>query len=136
MTMYGLDSPDSEDFVVSWLQVQARASTERDTDDELPFAVVTRIAGVDDPDGGSSEDSVQVEWFDRGASAASFTARRGHRRMMLLAREQTDVTLSDDTVASIDYLKTTMRPTRMPYADEQIIRYVARYRIGLSFVDS
>ena len=134
------DAPDSEDFIVCWLADHIRSSVERDTNDVLPFAVVQMISGDDDTDCGTAEDAIQVDWFDKArngmeaAQAAKLTAREGHRRIMLLADELPQIELSDGSIAGGDYLTTTLRPTRMPYADEKIVRYVSRYRLGTSFV--
>lgn len=132
--LYDQETPDSEDFLVAWLAPLMRSATERNTKDELPFALVTRIVGSDDPDTGSSEDTVQVDVLARGAQAASIAANNVHRRINLLARNQTPVTLSGGTVAAPDYVKTVRRPSREPYPDDKIVRYVARYRLGLSFI--
>lgn len=132
--LYEEDTPDSEDFLVAWLAPLMRSATERKTNDVLPFALVTRIVGSDDPDSGSCEDTLQVDVLARGAQAAAVAAKNMHRRINLLARTQIPVTLSDSTVVGPDYVKTVRRPSREPYPDDKIVRYVARYRLGLSFV--
>jgi len=134
------DSPDVEDFAVSWLAPLLRTSVERKTDDTMPFCVVARISGADDPDLGTDEPVVQLDIFDHArngllaAQNAAKTARDVHRRMTLLARELTNVTLSDGSVANADYVTTVLRPFRMAYANDQVVRYVARYQLGLSYV--
>lgn len=128
------DAPDAEDFVVCAMAAVMRSATERDTDEVMPFCLVTRITGEDDPDCGCDDPVMQLEFFDRGAAAASLTKRSGHRRMTRLARSLVDVTMSDGSIANADYVITTLKPVRMPYVDDKIVRYVGRYRIGLSFV--
>lgn len=54
--------------------------------------------------------------------------------MTLLGLTYPDVTLSDGTVAGIDYLTVLIRPHREPFGDETVVRYVARYKLGLSYV--
>ena len=54
--------------------------------------------------------------------------------MTLLSRELTDVTMSDSSVASPNYVRTQLKPFRMPYENERIVRYVARYAVGLAYV--
>ncbi|MCV7434815.1 hypothetical protein [Mycolicibacterium bacteremicum] len=138
--LHDREAPDSEDFVVHWLAPLLRSATERETDDVLPFAVVQQISGDDDVDTGTAEDAIQVDWFDRArdgmeaAQRSKLTAREGHRRMLLLAHDLPAIEVSDGTTVGADYLTTTMKPTRMPYADEKIVRYVSRYRLGTSFV--
>lgn len=134
------DAPDSEDFVASWLSPLMNAAVERENDDDLPFALVQMINGEDDQDTGEVEDAIQIDWFDhardgmQAVQAAKQTAKTGHRRMLLMADELPEIELSDGTTVGADYLISTMRPTRMPYANERIVRYVSRYRLGTSFV--
>lgn len=135
-----LDTPDSEDFVVCWLQPVIRAAVERKTDDPLPFAQVQMITGDDDPECGTSDEVIQVDIFDRArdgmtaVQAAKLTARAVHRRMLYLVHHPVEVELSDGSTADVDYLGAPMKPTRMPYANDQVVRYVARYNLGLSAV--
>lgn len=134
------DTPDAEDFCCSWLAPLLRTATERRTDDELPFCVVTRIAGADDAHTGTDTAVVQLDVYDGArdgmvaAQAAALTARDVHRRMTLLARELTTVTLSTGALANADYVDTVIKPFRMDYANERVRRYTARYELGLSYV--
>ena len=134
------DSPDVEDFVVSWLAPLMRTATERKTDDTLPFCQVARVSGADDPDLGTDDPVVQVDIFDHARNGlaavqnAAVSARNVHRRMTLLARELSTVTLSDGADANADYVITLIKPFRMTYANDQVVRYVARYQLGLSYV--
>lgn len=133
------ESPDAEDFFTSWLQPMMRAGTEHKQTDGYPFAVVQYISGSDDPFTGVEDGVVQVDFFDTArsgmvaAQAAKITARDGHRRIMYLAKHLSDVTMSDGSTANCDYIATTLKPTRMEYADEKVVRYVARYQVGLSY---
>lgn len=135
MTVPLLDeaAPDAEDFVVCWLQPLLRAAVERDTD-ELPYAGVQVVVDISDPDCGTEDTVVQVDILDRGVAAAKTAANRVNRRMELLFRECSDVVMSDSRTANLDFGRTLMKPVRMPYADDQIVRYVARYQLGLSYV--
>lgn len=128
------DSPDAEEFVVSWIAPVMRAAVERKTGEELPFVVVGRIAGADDQNTGCDDAVVQLDVYADGTGAASDAAADVHRRMLLLSRECSDVTLSDGTIANCDYCDTDIRPFRMPYEDDRIVRYTARYTLGLSYV--
>lgn len=132
--LYDQDSPDEEDFVTCWMQPVMRTAVERDLDDVLPFCEVTGISGADDPDCGASDPVVQLDFYAHGATAAKDAAKQGHRRMNLLFRTSPDVTLSDGTVANVDFGGCLIRPFRMPYQHDLIVRYTARYQLGLSYV--
>lgn len=126
-------APDDEDFVVCWLQPLLRAAVERDTG-ELPYAGVQHVAGDDDENSGTDDPVIQVDVLGDGVAAAKVAANRVHRRMQLLFRECSDVVMSDGRTANLDFGRTVMKPTRMPYADDQIVRYVARYQLAFSYV--
>lgn len=138
--LYDQDAPDVEEFLCRWLAALLRTATERSTDDPMPFCVVTRIDGADDTNSGVDEPVVQLDIYDRArnsllaAQAAKQTANAVHRRMNLLARHLDSVTMSDGTIASALDVTTVIKPFRMPYADDKVVRYVARYRVGLSYV--
>ncbi|OBB15050.1 hypothetical protein A5761_15015 [Mycolicibacterium setense] len=132
--LYELDSPDEEDFVTSWMQPVMRSAVERDLDGELPFCEVTFIDGDDDSDVGTSDPVIQLDFYARGAKAAKAASRQGHRRMNLLFQTGADVTLSDGTVANADFGGCLVRPFRMPYEHDLIVRYTARYELGLRYV--
>lgn len=127
------EAPDSDDFVVCWLQPLLRSSVERDTD-ELPYAGVQTVVDVSDPDCGTADPVVQVDILDRGVVAAKSTANKVNRRMELLFRECSDVVMSDGRTANLDFGRTLMKPVRMPYGDDKIVRYVGRYHLALSYV--
>lgn len=132
--LYDQDAPDEEDFVVCWMQPVMKSAVERKLDDVLPFCEITGISGDDDPDAGTADPVVQLDFYGRGAREAKAAANRGRRRMNLLIRTCATVTMSDGTLASLDFGECLIRPVRMPYAHDQIVRYMARYHLGLSFV--
>lgn len=132
--LYDQDSPDEEDFVTCWMQPVMRTAVERDLDDQLPFCEVTFIDGDDDADAGTADPVIQLDYYDRGAEAAKAAAKRGHRRMNLLFRTCATVTMSDGTLASPDFGECLIRPFRMPYEHDLIVRYTARYQLGLRYV--
>ena len=136
------EAPDAEDFFARWLAPLMRAGTEHRTTDSYPFAVVQFIAGTDDECTGFEDGVIQVDYLDVArnglvaAQAAKVTAREGHRRIMYLGKHCSDVTMSDGTTANCDYINVSLAPMRMDSADERVVRYVARYQFGLSFVES
>ena len=134
------DAPDVEDFLCCWLAPLLRTATERRTDDDLPFCQVARISGADDEHTGVDEPVIQLDIFDRARNGlaavqnAKLTARDVHRRMMLLARENATVALSTGQLVNADHIGTVIKPFRMAYDNDQVVRYVARYQVGLSYV--
>lgn len=139
--MLGEDAPNAEDFLCCWLAPLLRTATERRPDDPMPFCVVTRISGADDIDAGRDEPVVQLDIFDTArngklaAQNASETADFVHRRINFLARRlDTNVLLSSGRHANAETITTVIKPYRLPYTDERIVRYVARYQLGLSYV--
>ena len=131
----GEDAPDAEDFVSCWLQPLLRAGVERTTGDGWPFALVQRVDGADDPEAGLDNPVIQIDILHRGTvGAAKKHANDVHRRMTLLGVTYPDVTLSDNSIAGIDGLTVLIRPHRQPFGDTSVVRYVARYRLGLSYV--
>jgi hypothetical protein len=129
-----MDAPDVEDFVACWMQPVIRAAVERELGDVLPYCTVERISGADDENQGTDEPVVQLDFYARGAEAAFAAARLGHRRMTRLFQDCPNVTLSDGSVAAIDFGETVVKPFRMTYSDDQIVRYTARYHLGTSYV--
>lgn len=128
------DAPDEEDFVSCWMQPVMRSAVERGLDDVLPFCEVTRVAGSDEPECGTDDPVIQLDFYGLGATAAKAAAKQGHRRMMYLARHLPTVEMSDGSTVGADYVETVLRPFRMTYAHDQIVRYTARYALGLHYV--
>lgn len=128
------DAPDVEDFIVCWLQPAIRAAMQREADDPLPFCVVAGVTAIDDVDAGFNASVVQLDVFARGIPATKAAVKTVRRRMNQLARHLDNVTMSDNSIASANYVQNQIDFERMDYADDQIVRYVARYGVGLSFV--
>lgn len=139
--LYDRESPDPEDFFIALLQPVMRAAVERTAGDPYPFAIVQQLPiGKDDPDTGTSDVMIQVDFLDtehdgRPATAnAKLTARRGHRAITYAAQHLSDVLLSNAKWANPDYITTDQMPTPMDYVNESVARYTARYSVGFSFV--
>jgi hypothetical protein len=130
----GRAAPDVEELVVAWLAPVVRSAVERRPGDPLPFCVVQRVAGGDDPDRGHDEPIVQLDYLAEGVEAASAGANLVHRRMTYWARTLAAVAMHDGCLVNPDYLDTLFSAERMPYAHDRIVRYVARYQVGLSYV--
>jgi hypothetical protein len=135
------DAPDAEDFVSCWLQPLLRAGVERRTSDAWPFALVQRVSGLDTPETGLDDPVIQIDVLHKvvtGSDPVSVVGKRWanevHRRITLLGLTYPDVTMSDGSTAGIDYLTVLIRPHRQPFGDETVARFVARYKLGLSYV--
>ncbi|QIG58389.1 head-tail adaptor [Mycobacterium phage Cornie] len=126
------DAPDAEDFVICWLQPEQRAAVERNTNDVV--VVVTRISGPDCPEEGTDDPVIQLDWYGHSATEAKQLSTTGHRRMTLQAVTLDNVTLSDGSTANADYVRTLIKPFRMSFPGDELVRYTARYQLGLSYV--
>jgi hypothetical protein len=127
---------DIEEAVVAWLNPLRRSSAFRRTGDPLPFTLVTHVAGKECVEEGTADPIVSVHTLcDKalGEDAAAAECKNTHRRMLLLARELPDITLTDGRIVSIDYCEVVESPIWVFYSD-LILRKVGRYQIGLSFV--
>lgn len=142
--LHSEDSVDAEDFVCCWLQPLTRAGVKRELADPWPFVLVQRVSGADDPEAGLDDPVIQLDIMHKLTTPASTAAgqlesvaktwaNKVHRRMTLLTTYP-DVTVSTGGVAGVDYLQVLIRPHRQPFGDELVARYVARYRLGLSYV--
>lgn len=129
--------PDAQRVVLAWLRPLGRAGTQRLSGDPLPFRLVTRIAGADDHIEGVDVAVVSVHTF-AARETATDEANKTHQRMLYLARHPfTDIELLGSGVtANVNYCETVEKPTYQDYGDPNLLRYVARYRLGLDFVHS
>ena len=127
---------DVEEVVVAWQMPLRRAGVARTPDDPLPFTLVNHIAGTENVDEGTADPVVSVHTLcDRtlGFGVAALECSHTHSRMLRLARHLDDITLTGGAVVSIDYLIVVESPIWQPYEDNQIIRKVGRYQIGLCY---
>lgn len=130
-------APDAEVVAIAWLSPLRRSAATRQTGDPLPFTLVTHIAGTEDADLGLADPVVSVHTLcdkSLGWAAAKDEANKTHRRMLLLARYQEPITLPDNSLAGVDYVKVFQSPIWVPYENTQILRKVGRYTLGLSYV--
>lgn len=132
--LYDQDAPDDEDLVTCWLQPVMRTAVEHDLGGELPFCEVTRIDGADDPDCGTDDPVIQLDFYAEGAKAAKDASKLGHRRMLYLIHNCPIVTLSDGVAVSVDFGEPLIKAFRMPFEHDRIVRYTARYKLGTSYV--
>lgn len=134
--LYALDAPNAVEFIIAWLRpLGDPCNATRMEGDPLPYRMVTRVAGEDDHDKFSDDAVVSVHTFAATFPAASDAADMTHRRIMVLIDDpNNDVTLIDNTIANAEYVETLQKPIHVDYEDPDVIRFVARYRLGLHFV--
>ncbi len=128
---------DVEEIVVAWLQPLRRTAQTRRSGDPLPFTLVSHVASEECADEFYTDELVSVHTMtDKalGVDNAKEEADATHRRMLLLGRYLEAVSLHDGRTATIDYVHSAGRPLWVPYGDDQILRKVGRYKIGLSYV--
>ena len=151
MTMPGVDPSvelhdegpeDDELVVIAWLRPllpDGQIANARPLDAPLPFIVVNHLESNDSVDMGWSDDLISVHCLypkgngNANRKAAAKFAADVHRRMLLLAVYHEPVQIGA-RVADVDYCDVAMRPRWEPYGDEQILRKIARYRMGLGYV--
>lgn len=131
MTVEILDTApaDIETFVVGWLMPMYRTSVSRRSGDPYPFLLVQQLASKEILDESSADPLVQVDILcekSLGEDAARDVKDRVHARMLELGRYL-------ETDGTIDWMKVFESPRRMLSANEQIIRYVARYQFGQTY---
>lgn len=134
---------DVEAIAISWLTPllpTGQVGNIRRSGTALPFILVNAIPGPEDVECANADDVVSIHTLcdkNNGDAAAILAARNAadntHRRMMLLARYLEDVALPGGRIATIDYVDCPMRPRWEEFGDDQILRKVGRYRIGLSY---
>lgn len=129
---------DDETIVVQWLSSLRRTGITRRSGDELPFTLVRHVAGSENVDVGTADSIVSVHTLcDRadGEVAARNEAKLTHRRMLELARTLPVFALPDGRNVGVDYVAVSESPLWEPFGDEQILRKVGRYLIGLMYTD-
>lgn len=128
-------APSVERVVCAWLRPLGRAGTWRLAGDVLPFRLVNRVAGADDPTQGIDIPILSVHTFairDEALDESILT----HQRMMYLARFPfTDIELPSSEIVNVNYLECVEKPIQIDYGDPNLLRYVGRYRIGVDFVE-
>lgn len=131
---------DAEEIVVAWLAPVLRSAVRRRATDPLPFALIRCVVDTDDVDASFTTSIVSVHTLGdatiaNAEAACADQAKTNHRRIIYLARNPlADIVLADSRVANVNYLETVQKPIWVDYENEQILRKVARYRIGHEFV--
>lgn len=131
MTVEILDAApaDIETFVVGWLMPMYRTAISRRAGDPYPFLLVQHVGSKENLQESTADPLVQVDIMcekSLGEDAARDVKDRVHARMLQLGRY-----LEAD--GTIDWMRVFESPHRLPHANEQIIRYVARYQFGQTY---
>lgn len=133
--LFGSAPPNAEEAVVAWLSDLGRAGVLRLPIDPVPFRLVHRVSGADSLAEGSDNAVVSIHTFGASMDEASAEADLTHQRMMYLAHNSlTNIDMVDGGVANVDYCSTVEKPTFEDFKDPAVFRYVARYRLGFSYV--
>lgn len=133
------DVDDAETVFISWLtplyDTTNHVANTRRSGDPLPFVLVNHLDSNESVENFTSDALVSVHVLTHksaGDVASRDEASRVHRRILLLARHLEDVDLAGGRKATIDFVTVAKRPTREPYGDDQILRRLGRYNLGLS----
>jgi hypothetical protein len=134
------EAPDDEEaIVIAWLKdlhPAGHVANNRKPGGPLPFILVSHLPSRENVEESTADALVSVHVLTHkadGQVASRDAAEDMHRRMLLQARFLEDVELPGGRVASIDYVDVAQPPKRVEYGDENILRRVARYEIGLSY---
>lgn len=130
---------DANTVVVSWLKPMlpdGHVANTRRSGAPLPFYLVNHLDSNEFVEISSSDALVSVHVLTHKAAgevASRDEADRMHRRMLLLARYLEDVDLGGGRMASIESVSVFKSPKKEDYGDDQILRRLGRYTIGLSY---
>jgi hypothetical protein len=128
---------DVEEVLIGWLTPLNRCAATREVGDPLPFILVTHITGTENVALGVAEPIVSVHTLcDKsvGFQAAKIQANNTHRRMLRLARYIEPIRMNNGSWTGVDYVTVFQAPIWVAFQNTQILRKVARYRVGLSYV--
>lgn len=133
--LFDQDTPDAADFVISWLLPLGNTWPKHPIDTTFPYRVVNPLLDGDQVDGMTGESLVSVHTMHRTFGEAKTEAKRTHRRMLLLAHNPSlSVVMPDGLTANADYIDVVQKPLWVDYGDTDTQRFVARYRVGFSYV--
>lgn len=130
---------DPETVIIAWLAPLLSAGSVANTRRSgapLPFYLVTHLDSNESQEESTSDALVSVHVLTHKAAgevASRDEAGRMHRHMLLLARYLEDVDLEGGRTATIDSLSVFKSPKSEPYGDDQILRRVGRYTVGLPY---
>lgn len=144
MTVDMLDDyvDDVESALVVWLAplyAVGHVANERKPGGPLPFVLVTEIPGHENIEESTADAVVSLHVLTHksaGNAASRDETARVARRMGHLSRYLDDlnqIVFDDGRTATIDFVDVAAKFARQEYGDDQILRRVGRYRVGLSY---
>jgi hypothetical protein len=126
-------------LATAWLKPLRPSGAAYRAEDSLPFTLITRIGGNDDLWRQLDDPVISVHTLtDKtlGYRNLFIETQNTHRRMLRLGLFLDDIVLSDGSVAAVDYVKIFQAPLEVRFEDVMVLRMVARYQIGLSYISS
>lgn len=130
---------DSETILVSWLTplyAEGHVANDRKPGGPLPFVLITQLDITECPEESYADALVSVHVLvhkSAGQVALRDESDKVHRRILLLSRYLENVDLAGGRAASIESVSVFKGLGREDYGDEQILRKVGRYTLGLSY---
>lgn len=129
---------DGEEVLIAWLTPLRPTSVDRVPDrDPLPFTLVAHVAGTENEQEGTAAPVLSVHTLTAKAAGGKMglknATRDTHRRMLYLGKSCPTVVLTDGTRVGVDYVDVVESPLYVPYGDDQILRKVGRYEVGLTY---
>jgi hypothetical protein len=127
---------DAEEVLIAWLSQLRRTSNFRVAGDVLPFTLVAHVAGTENMEEGTAAPVCSAHTFtdkSLGRNNMTIESKATHNAMLRLGMHCDIITLSDGRKVGVDYVEVIESPLYMPYLDEQVLRKVGRYEIGLTY---
>lgn len=130
---------DVETVLIAWLSplyAAGHVANTRRSGGPLPFVLVNHLDSNESIQESTSDALVSVHILTHksaGEVASRDEADKVHRRILLLARYLEDVDLADGRKATIDSISVFKSPKPEPYGDDQILRRLGRYTVGLPY---
>lgn len=131
------DTEDGEELLIAWLSPLLRTGAERKAGDVLPYCLVNQVGGTENIEEGTAAPLLSVHVFTArplGRNNMKLQARAVHARMIRLGQHCDFITLTDGRQVGVDYVEVAEKMIDVDYQNDQILRKVGRYEIGLTYV--
>lgn len=129
-------APNPTNLLAAWLAPIRRSGAARRLDDPLPFTIITKIGGTDDPGCECAEPLMSLHTLsdkDLGYGNAEDEADTTHRAMTELARWVPPILLPDGTQAALDYVLVKQVQVPADYDEVGVLRWIGRYSLGICY---
>lgn len=130
---------DAETVLVSWLKplyTDGHVANRREAGGPLPFILVTHLDSNECVEESYADALLSVHVLTHkaaGETGSRDETLRMHKRMLQLARYLDDINLTGGRKATVESVSVFKSPRREEYGDDQILRRVGRYTLGLSY---